>query len=60
MFEKTSDRNNVYVSNYPNASFVFSNIDNKPMLIESVTVISKMVKMSKIFPITSGLIFTAN
>ena len=30
------------------------------MFIESATVISKNVKMNKIYPITSGLIFTAN
>lgn len=30
------------------------------MLIENVTIVSKNVKMNKIYPISSGLIFTAN
>lgn len=60
MLEKSIDKNNIYVSNYPNVSFIFKSIDNKPIFIESVTVISKNVKMNKIYPICSGLIFTAN
>jgi hypothetical protein len=60
MLEKSNDKNNIYVSNYPNVSFAFKSIDNKPMLIETVTLVSKNVKMNKIYPISAGLIFTAN
>lgn len=60
MLEKSNEKNNIYISNYPNVSFAFKSIDNRPMLIETVTVVSKNVKMSKIYPISEGLIFTAN
>lgn len=60
MLQKNNDKNNAYVSNYPNVSFAFKSIENKPMLVESITVVSKNVKMNKIYPISAGLIFTAN
>ena len=48
------------MSNYPVVEFVFKSIDNKPMLVETVSVISNLKRTQKIYPITSGLIFTAN
>lgn len=54
------DKSANYISNYPNVSFAFKSQDNRPMLIESVSVISNTNKVQKIFSITSGLIFTAN
>lgn len=49
-----------YTSNYPTVSFVFKSIDNKPMMIESASIISKNSKIQKIYAVTGGLIFTAN
>ena len=54
------DKSQVYMSNYPNVSFAFKSLDSKPMLIETVSIISNTKRTQKIYPITSGLIFTAN
>lgn len=54
------DKSNIYISNYPNVSFAFKSQDNKPLLAESISVISNVNKVQKIYSITSGLIFTAN
>ena len=54
------EKGQIYTSNYPDVEFVFKSIDEKPMLIESVSVISKIKKTQKIYPLRGGLIFTAN
>jgi hypothetical protein len=61
MLEKrTTDKNNVYTSNYPEISFAFKSIDNRPMFVETVTIVSRTSKIKTISSIGSGLIFTAN
>lgn len=54
------ERNNLYISNYTETSFTFKSINGKNMLVETVTVISQNKRLQKIYPIESGLIFTAN
>lgn len=54
------ERNNLYISNYPDANFTFKSISGKSMLAETITVISHNKRLQKIYPIETGLIFTAN
>lgn len=54
------ERANLYISNYPEANFTFKSTNGKNILAETVTVISQNKRLQKIYPIETGLIFTAN
>ena len=54
------ERGNLYISNYPEANFTFKSITGKSILAETVTVISQNKRLQKIYPIETGLVFTAN
>jgi hypothetical protein len=50
----------LYTSNYSLTNFAFKSLEDRPMIIDSVTIISDLKISSLGYPIRSGLIFVVD
>ena len=50
----------VFTSYYPYASFIFENLQENYMLIDSVTLSSELLSVENGYPLGTALIFTSN